>query len=46
MVYAAHAALSGRETLAGLGATRRALAGAASVVVVGVCVSYFWMDWS
>jgi hypothetical protein len=46
MVYAAHAVLGGRALLAGLGRGERLAASAAALFVAGVCVSYFWVDWS
>jgi 4-amino-4-deoxy-L-arabinose transferase-like glycosyltransferase len=46
MVYAAHAALGGRALVAGLRRREVLAASAATLVVVGICVSYFWVDWT
>jgi len=46
MAYAAHAALGGRALLEGLRRGERAAALAVAILVIGVCASYFWVDWS
>jgi len=46
MAYAAHALIGGRTLLMELRRRERLAVFAVAALVVGICVSYFWVDWA
>jgi len=46
IVFAAHAILGGRALIAELRPTERVGALLAGIAVIGICISYGWLDWS